>query len=108
MKTNSTQQEILLITGTSFSARQWCEKNETGNASNLSEQEKLQEACWNGLLREMLPEIFEQTEENKNLYLWKIKEASSFIELELGEFPESKDNYYSIDPYSFISEQLFN
>ncbi len=27
MKTKSTQQEILLITGTKFSAREWAEKN---------------------------------------------------------------------------------
>jgi len=27
MKTNSTQQEILLLTGTTFSKREWCEKH---------------------------------------------------------------------------------
>jgi len=104
---NSTQQEILLMTGTTFSARQWCEKD-GGKQNNLTEKEQLKEACWNGLLQEMLPGIWEQTEENKKLFLWQIREGKSFIELELGELPEEKDSYFSIDPYSFMHQQLLS
>ena len=79
-----------------------------GKQSNLTEREQLEEACWNGLLQEMIPEICEQTEGNKKLFLWQIKEGNSFIELELGEIPEQKDNHFSIDPYSFAHLQLLS
>ena len=101
MKTNSTQQEILLLTGTNFSSRHCCEKDDQGNQNNLTEREQLEEACWNGLLQDMLPEICEQPYGNK-LYLWHIRETNSFIEIQLGELPEEKEKYCSIDPYSFL------
>ena len=101
MEKNSTQQEILLVTGTSFSSRQWCEKDNTDNNERPTPKERLEEACWNGLLNEMLPEIFDQATHN-GLYLWKVKEASSFLEIELGEFPGVTDKYFSIDPYTFL------
>ena len=107
MKANSTQQEILIMTGTNFSHRQWSEKEDTAN-NNLSDKEQLEQACWNGLLQEMLPELCEKPGKNKKLWLWQIKEATSFLELELGEFPETKDNYFSIDPYSFLSTKSYN
>ena len=105
MKTNFAQQEILLMTGTSFSARQWCEKNGQDNQNQLSEKEQLEEACWNGLLPEMLPEIYGQTCGETKLYLWQIREALSFIEIELGELPAEKEKYFSIDPYTFLQMQ---
>ncbi len=107
MKTNSTQQEVLLMTGTSFSSRQWCEKTDQGQ-NNFTNKEQLQNACWNGLLQEMLPEICKPTAENKNLYLWQITEAKSFIDLELGEVPEEIEKNHSINPYSFLPAQLFS
>ena len=105
MKTNFAQQEILLMTGTSFSSRQWCEKNDQDNQNQLTEKEQLEEACWNGLLPEMLPEIYGQTCGKTKLYLWEIREAVSFIEIELGELPTEKEKYFSIDPYSFLQMQ---
>ena len=107
MKTNYIQQEILLMTGTTFSIRQCCEKD-PGKQNNPTEKEQLEEACWNGLLQEMVPEIYEQTKGNKKLFLWQIKEGKSFIEIELGELPEEKDKYFSIDPYSFMHLQLLS
>jgi hypothetical protein len=101
MKTNSTQQEILLMTGTTFSSRQFSDRDDEGKKSGLSEREQLEEACWNGLLPEMLPEIYEQTGDKK-LYMWQITEAASFIEIELGELPEEKEKHFSIDPYAFL------
>jgi hypothetical protein len=103
MKTKSTQQEILLVTGTSFFSRPWCKNDDAGKSENLTEQEKLEEACWNGLLQEVLPEICNQGSGTEKLFLWQIRQASSFLELELGNFPRDKDVYFSIDPYSFIA-----
>lgn len=108
METNSTQQEILLITGTSFAAGQWADNDETGNADPLDEKEKLEIACWNGLLSKMLPELCPQPGSAKQLYLWKILEGSSFLELDLGDCPMSKDGDFSIDPYLFLATHCNN
>ncbi len=108
MKTTSIQQEILLITGTSFLLRQYSAKDDDGNQKNFTEKEQLEEACWNGLLNEMLPEIYEQSSGDKKLYLWKITEASSFIELEFGEIPEEKEKEFSINPYLFTQMQMMS
>ena len=107
MKTNYIQQEILLMMGTTFSIRQWCEKD-PGKQNDLTEKEILEQACWNGLLREMIPEIYEQPEGNKKLFLWQIKEANSFLELDLGEVPEDKEKQFSIDPYTFMHLQVLS
>jgi hypothetical protein len=108
MKATSTQQEILRMTGTSFANRQAQDKSGNDKSKNLSQMEKLEEACWNGLLKEMLPEVFKEIDAEKELYLWQIKEASSFIELELAEFPEEKDRYLSLDPYLFMPVQFYS
>src|SRR4051812_43083474 len=90
MKSNSTQREILLMTGTTYLSKEWCGKDDN---SQLSSKERLEEACWNGLIKEIIPELFrkEAQEEEKELYLWQVKTGSSFLELDLGEYPEEKD-----------------
>jgi len=107
MKAISTQQEILVITGTSFSRRQWSEKNDSGN-SFTSEKEQLEKACWNGLIKELLPEIFDKTTVGEDLYLWRIQEADAFLELEFSEYPETMEEMYSINPHSFLPVIFYN
>jgi hypothetical protein len=108
MKKVTVQQEILLITGTSFSARQCCEKDETQKKDNLTEQEKLEEACWNGLLPELLPELFPMTDAHTKLYLWQVVEGFYLLQLDLGELPAQKDPQFSIDPYYCLSAKCYN
>lgn len=107
MKTNSTQQEILLLTGTKFSARH-CFEKDNKDKNHLTEKEQLEEACWNGLLKEILPEICDQFYGNKKIYMWQVWETNSFIEIELGDIPEEKEKYFSIDPYSFLPEYFLS
>ena len=100
------QQEILLMTGTTFSSRLcWEENYGQEDQGYLSETEQLQEACCNGLLPAILPEICEQIEGDKKLYLWKIRENKSCIDIELGQFPEILEKNFSIDPYTFLALQ---
>ncbi len=108
METNTTQQEILLVTGTSFTSGNFCETSDGLSYNHLSEKEKLEVACWNGLLPVMLPEIFNQYAANKKLYLWEIREGDSFIELELGEQYMEFEKILSIDPYSFLPFQILS
>ena len=105
MKAKSTQQEILLMTNTTFAARQWCEKDAEKNT--LTPQEQMEEVCANGLMRELLPEVFE-TPENKKLYLWQMRPGFSFLQLELGEFPLAIDDEHSIDPHNFLHTMWCN
>ena len=103
MKTNATQQEILLMTGTSFAAKLLVNTDDAGNNRKLTGKELLEDACWNGLLKEMLPEIYGLPELAGPMYLWRISRAAFFLELELGESPLTADKYFSIDPYSFLA-----
>ena len=101
METRSTQQEILLMTGSKFSEREWAEKI-SEDKNKLSPTEKLEDACWNGLLSEMLPEIVQKTTDGKNLFLWHIRSCRSFLEIELGEDALVIEREFSIDPYFFV------
>ncbi len=42
------------------------------------------------------------------MVVWKIREALSFLELDLGEFITNKDQQHSIDPYCFLAMQSYN
>lgn len=94
------QQQILLFTGTHFSSRQCWQKINPESKHVFSEADQLQDACWNGLLKDMLPEIC--VSDNRDLYLWQIRENKAGIDIEIGELPTEVDSFYSIDPYSFL------
>src|SRR4051794_7242022 len=97
MNTDILHQEILLITGTTFSQRQLCENDVKDKRDYLSEAQKLEEACWSGLLDELMPEIIT----NKNLCLWQIGDGEFSLQIELSEYPLKKKRF-SINPYYFL------
>ena len=107
MKTTSTQQEILLMTGTRFSEREWAEKL-VEDKNKLSATEKLEDACWNGLLDEMLPELVQKSIEGKKLYLWHIRHCRSFLEIELSDSSPAIEREFSIDPYFFVPGMILS
>jgi hypothetical protein len=108
MAQHYTQVEVLLMTGTNFVAGDWISKGEDPAGRRLSESEKLQEVCWNGLLETMLPEVWIKPANDSVLYLWGIKEARAFLELELSEVPLPIDKRLSITPHSFLAFQEYN
>jgi hypothetical protein len=103
MNKKSTQQEILLMTNTTFSKMQLCEKDMPEGSKHLSRAEQIEEACWNGLLHEMLPGIVEKPTEGKKLFLWNIRHGETYLQLELCEQPQLVDQHFSIDPYAFMN-----
>ena len=107
METKSTQQEILLFINTRFTSRQWSEKDDIGKESKLSPKEKLEEACWNGLISEILPEICEKPNDI-SLTLWEINVANSFFDLKFSEYPKDVEKEFSVDPYMFLEVQGLN
>lgn len=108
MNTNSTQQEVLIVTGTSFASRQLSNNDPSANQPRKTEREELEEACWSGLLKDLLPEVFGSLAEQRSMYLWDVREGVSYLELDLGEFPAGKEVEYSIDPYLLLSQQSYN
>ena len=109
--------DAITVTGTAEGGK--VSVNANGNKQILSinidedlvkeaDKEQLEEACWNGLLPEIFPEIFRESTDLKSLYLWQIKQAQSFLEIEMGETPASKDYYFSIDPYCFLKQQYLS
>jgi len=96
------QLEILLFTNTSFSSKQLSSREGLDSQRRDDEASNLEEACWNGLLWETLPEIYLGAGSQKELVLWKIIQGDNFLELDYGELSKQKDYDYSINPYLFL------
>ena len=104
MKHKFIQREVLLMMHTSFAKNQFYEDIAK---PTISQEEKLEEACANGLMEELLPEVFKQTELHK-LYLWQVYPGFSFLQLELGEVPLPIEKEHSINPHNFLITYCYN
>ena len=107
MSTQNLQKEILLLTGTTLVKRE-CKNAALFGAIESTQQQMLEDACWNGRLPEILPEILSDMDKSRQLYLWLIRQSDSYIQLELCEEPLIIDREYSLDPYLFLSAQISN
>ncbi len=107
MEPITTQQEILLSTDSNFAHRKWSDLDAAGS-ENLSAIEQLEKACWDGLVKELIPELDITLISNKKLWLWQIHETRSFLALDFYEFPGPKENEASIDPYLFLQGKSGN
>jgi hypothetical protein len=107
MEQNIIQQEVLLNTDTQFAHRQLADRDAESSA-NLSAIEKLEKACWDGLVKDLIPELDITLKSNQKLWLWQIHETRSFLALDFYEFPGPKEKEASIDPYIFLSELRSN
>lgn len=105
METDAVQKEILLVTNNSFAQRQWC-GIELADKNNTP-QEQMEEICANGMICEILPELFEAPV-NHTLYLWQMRPGFSFLQLQYGEFPLALENRASVDPHNFLTHQCYN
>ncbi len=102
MQPLKSQQEILLITTTTFSIRDLSYKDDKdSNNSFYTIKEQLEEACWNGLLPDMLPEIILRPALDNKLFIWRMQEGNSFLWIELANQPTKSDSVDSINPNLF-------
>lgn len=108
MPTPATQQEIILVSSSRFANRQYIEKDTTDNQQNQSREEKFREACWNGILKEILPELFLLSGNQSGMYLWQMREAQYILAMEMAEHPSEIEWHLSIDPYYFLEVQPFS
>lgn len=69
------------------------------------EAEKIVEACWNGLLEEVLPGITVADFSGRQLFIWEIREYDSVMEINMCESPSVNDEFMCIDPYKFMAIQ---
>ena len=95
------QQEILLMTNSSLSKANLCEKNSGEASKHFSNVERLEQACWDGMLDEFLPGLVERVE-GKTLFLWEIQNGNSFLHIDLCDRPDYINGQSSIDPYIFL------
>lgn len=108
MKHRSTNQEILLMSNASFFQREWSELNSNKNDKQLSQKEKLIHLCWNGMLKEMIPEIIEKGTGEKPLTLWEINQSGNMLDLRYGDIDEEMNDEWSINPYVFLTFAIAN
>lgn len=98
---SSVQQEILLMTNSNLSKRNLCEKNSNEAGKHFSNVERLEQACWNGMLDEFLPGLVMHID-GKTLFLWEIQSAKNFLHIDLCDQMPSAEKEHSIDPYVFL------
>ena len=103
MNTDILQQEVLLLTGTTFSQKQLSGREGKYDGNKLSEGDKLERALWDGMLDELLPEIIT----NKDLHIWQIWDTEFSLQIELSEYP-SKEKRSSINPHHFLRTLKYN
>ena len=106
MKNLNANQEILLQGNSKFFQKDWCELNPGKNDKQLSQKEQLIQLCWNGMLPEMIPEIFEAGE--KPLTLWDINESGNLLDLRYGDMDKLMDDEWSINPFVVIKYAILN
>ncbi len=107
MKNSNPVQEILLMQNTRFLVRTWLEKKDSFEKKYDACGDQLKEACWNGLVTDILPECFDPAFKDQ-LYLWHINDAVEFIALDYGEASASQEKRFSIDPHAFMYLQNFS
>jgi len=103
MKKNSTNQEILLLSNSSYFKRDWVELTGNKNDKQLSQKEQLILLCWNGMLKEMIPEILQTETGKKPLTLWEINESGNMLDLRYGDINEEMNDGWSINPYVYLT-----
>lgn len=94
------------MTNSSLSKRSFCERNSI-DGKQFSNVEKLEQACWNGMLDEFVPGLVLHVE-GKTLFLWEIQTAKSFLHIDLCDQIPDSDNVHSVDPYIFLNHVNYN
>ena len=108
MKNTSTNQEILLLSNSNFFKRDWCELNGNKNDKQLSQKEQLILLCWNGMLKELIPEILQTEAGKKPLTLWEINESGNMLDLRYGDIDRHMNDEWSINPYVYLTFAMAN
>ncbi len=107
MNPQNINQEILLFTGTRFANCEFC-NTENKEERSMSTHEKLEKACWDGVLGELLPQLTNAVRTKAAGLIWKIITADNFLCINMGVYDEPVIYESSIDPYCFIAYANMN
>jgi hypothetical protein len=102
MKQSSHHHEILLLTGTSLTSKQFANTAETNNERKPPAIEELEWVCRNGVLYEMFPEILGNGGSTDKSVLWHASTGKNFLYVSIGPDPLGPEHNTSIDPYFFM------
>ena len=91
-------QEVLIATNTILSNGALCIKNSSNQ--NKSAIEELEEAFWDGLLNELVPEIMPSTR-NIKMVIWGVYAGEFYLLIDMANIPRNPEPRYSIDPNLF-------
>ena len=109
MKPITTNQEILLFTGTSFSSREFSKLDKHNDRLETnSSRDELERACWAGILFEMLPELTTYPFASCKMHIWNIHSAEHFLLISQGTDQNPIEDFFSIDPQLFLSRTQLN
>ena len=109
MKQKIISQEILLVTRTSFSNRLFSRSNADHNSDKgYSAIEELERACWDGILKELLPELADDSSNEDRNFIWNVVTGDHFLCISIGLCPTPGKNEISIDPHFFLGSVSYN
>ena len=95
MKPQHVHQEVLIFTNTILSQTALCRKNSSNN--NNSAMEEMEEAFWDGLLNELVPEIMPSTR-NTMMVIWRVYVGEFYFLIDLADNPGIAEPIFSINP----------
>ena len=102
-------QEVVLVSSSRFANREYVEKkSDTNEHQKQTGRASLKDACWNGMLKDILPELFLHFSKEDKLFLWQLRECRNVMTMELSDKPGDLDFQTSIDPYCFLELQEYN
>jgi hypothetical protein len=108
MKKTTSQHEILLYTGSNFSYRQLCSREENEKGKQLSANEELEKACWDGMIYEIFPELLQGIPSGQQRFIWQILQGKHYLYILIGSCPATALSENSLDPYFFMMNKPEN
>lgn len=103
MKPQHVHQEVLIFKNTTLSQNALCRKNSSDR--NNSAIEDLEEALWDGLLNELIPEMMPSIWDIK-IVIWGVYAGEFYLLIDLADSPGNTESIFSIDP--IIISSLIN
>ena len=105
MKPQRVHQEVLIFTNTTLSQKALCRNNYSNK--NNSAIEELEEAVWDGLLNELVPEIMPATQ-NSKMAIWAVYAGKFYLLIDLADSPGTPESIFTIDPNVFLAIKNMN
>ena len=97
---NNFTMEVLLMTNTRFSKREHVDQNVT-HFKLYPRQNKLANACWNGMVPVMLPELFKDTD-CKEFMMWQLEEGRQCLYMQIGQQPLMPEPHFGLHPWLLL------